>query len=221
MGLTQTKLHFYVLSQDWNGCFRRIRKTEGAEARTFNPCGDLPLHLACYTGQAPPELIRALIDAYPGSVRRGNKMGRDPLELAARNYRLGSPHRTEVLALLRWHGPGNSPASSPDTDTDTLNNIESLPGIFCQDPPNKMYLASDLCVVCMEELATVAMIPCGHICLCMTCVRTATRKGRCPVDRCEITGLYQLQGDQVIIHESMRGVNDRRGDAQREVEMAC
>mmetsp|Transcript_24907 Transcript_24907/g.53732 ORF Transcript_24907/g.53732 Transcript_24907/m.53732 type:complete len:216 (+) Transcript_24907:296-943(+) len=215
MGLTQTKLHFYVLSQNWNGCFRRLQKSQGVEARIFNPCGDLPLHLACYTGQAPPEIIRALIDAYPGSVNKENKLGRDPLELAAKNYRVGSSIRAEVLALLRWHRPGISPASASDPVS------EPLPDIFCQAPPERMYSASAQCVVCMEEPACIAMIPCGHICLCMTCVRTAMRKGLCPVDRCEVKGLYQLQGDQVRIHESMCGVNDHCVGAQSEMEIAC
>mmetsp|Transcript_38770 Transcript_38770/g.81519 ORF Transcript_38770/g.81519 Transcript_38770/m.81519 type:complete len:216 (-) Transcript_38770:171-818(-) len=215
MGLTQTKLHWYVLAQDWKACYRRLEKSQGAEARTFNPFGDLPLHLACYDGQAPPDIIRALIDAYPDSVRKENKYGRDPLELAAKNYRIDHPHRAEVLALLRWHRPENSPAS------DTLNE---LPGIFTDDPPEQFFSASALCVVCMEEPACIATIPCGHICLCMKCVRTALRKGRCPVDRCEVQGLYKLQGDQIQVHESMCnvGVDDYgHGESQSEMEVAC
>jgi len=175
--------------------------------------GDLPLHLACYDGQAPPDIIRALIDAYPESVRKENNSGRDPLELAAKNYRVGGAHRSEVLALLRWHLPGNSPASDP------LNEL--LPGIFSQNPPKQMFSASAQCVVCMEEPASVAMIPCGHICLCMQCVQTTMRQGRCPVYRCEVQGLYQLQGDQVRIHESMCGVEDSCGGTQNGLEIVC
>jgi hypothetical protein len=33
-----TKLHWYVLAEDWNGCRRRIAKTNGAEARSVNEC---------------------------------------------------------------------------------------------------------------------------------------------------------------------------------------
>jgi len=75
--------------------------------------GDLPLHLACYDGQAPPDIIRALIDAYPDSVRKENSLGRDPMELAAKNYRIGGAYRAEVLELLRWHRPGSSSSSDP------------------------------------------------------------------------------------------------------------
>ncbi len=180
--------------------------------------GDLPLHLACYDGQAPPEIIRALIDAYPDSVRKENRMGRDPLELAARNYRIGHPHRAEVLALLRWHRPGDS-TSSDDIDPDS----ELLPGIFSTNPPAQMYSAAYQCVVCMEEPACIAMIPCGHICLCMKCVRTALQRGRCPVDRCEVQGLFQLQGEQIKIHEAMCGIEGKCGVMQHgsEMEIAC
>ena len=164
--------------------------------------GDLPLHLACYDGVAPPHIIRALIDAYPDSVRKENKMGRDPLELAAKNYRVGGPYRAEVLVLLRWHRPGNSPNDYSDAQTDLL------PGIFTQRQPEQMFSASELCVVCMEEPSRVAMIPCGHVCLCMKCVRTTMQRGRCPVDRCEVNNLYQLQGEEVKIHESMCSVSN-------------
>ena len=181
--------------------------------------GDLPLHLACYDGVAPPHIIRALIDAYPESVRKENKLGRDPLELAAKNYRVGGPYRSEVLALLRWHRPGNS----PDNSTQQQNEEQLLPGIFSHNPPQQMYSAAALCVVCMEAPSIVAMIPCGHVCLCMNCVRNTMQKGRCPVDRCEVYGLYQLQGEQVKIHESMcnDAVNKDICDVVATSEIVC
>ena len=125
MGLTQTKLHWCVLAQDWRSCLKRLEATDGeagggggrsrrrgrggggggggataTEASTRNPCGDLALHLACYGGQAPPYVVRALLDAHPASATAVNRAGRCPLELATLNYRPGHPHRAEVLALL-------------------------------------------------------------------------------------------------------------------------
>lgn len=219
MGQTQTKLHWAVLGQDWKRCRRRLEKTQGAEARISNPFGDLPLHLACYEGQAPPDIVRALIDAHPNSVRMENRMGLDPLVLAAKNYRVDHPYRPEILGLLRWHRPGNSPAAD-GPDAAVVDDSE-LPGYFSHDPPKQLFSAAALCVVCMEEPAIVAMIPCGHICLCMKCVRTTMKKGRCPVGRCEVQGLYQLKGDQVRIHESMCGCEDSSTATQNKVEVAC
>ena len=167
---------------------------------TMNPFikdGDLPLHFACYNGITPPDIIRALLDANPGSARKENRLKRYPLELAAINYQLDDPYREEVLYLLRWYIP-------PHRNIVAQNGL--LPGIFSFKPPNQMYSASALCVVCMEAPSTVAMIPCGHVCLCMNCVSTAASCGRCPVDRCHLLGIYQMQGEQTNIHESMECV---------------
>ncbi|KAL7472600.1 hypothetical protein ACHAXS_012963 [Conticribra weissflogii] len=197
MGLTQTKLHWTVLAEDWSECLKRINGSKGKfEARTQNPCGDLPLHLACYGGQAPPRIIRALIDAYPESIRIENKAGRRPLELAAINYRLESSHRRAVLAALRWHRTDTSVEDSRDESTDD--------DLFSSEAPDQIYSASSQCIICAENPSGIALIPCGHVCLCINCVRdTMMQVGLCPVDRCEVKGLYRLKGDEIVsIHDS-------------------
>jgi len=190
---------------EWIHAIRRAEKAP-YEATIANPYGDYPLHLACYSGVAPPELIRALIDAYPDALIKENKKGRDPLELAAKNYSFTDPNRAQVLALLRWHRPGSSNnASTAVTQQHSSDLICNSNNMFCDSPPEHMYSCSAQCVVCLEEAATIAMKPCGHICLCLGCVPTTMRKGLCPVDRCEVRELYQLQGDQINIHMSMCG----------------
>lgn len=190
---------------EWIHAARRVEKCP-YEAAIANPYGDYPLHLACYSGMAPPQLIRALIEAYPDAITRENKKGRDPLELASKNYSTSDPNRAQVLALLRWHRPGNSNNTSESSalmqqrSGDLRFNSQD---IFSDDPPEHMYSCSVQCVVCLENVATVAMKPCGHICLCVSCVPTTMRQGLCPVDRCEVKELYRLQGDQINIHMSM------------------
>lgn len=171
-----------------------------SEARTFNPCGDLPLHLACYGGQAPPSIIRALIDAFPESIRIENKAGRKPLELAAINYRSGSPHRRAVLAALRWHRLDASVEDNRDEST--------ADDMFSSKAPVSMYSASSQCIICAENPSEIALIPCGHVCLCIKCVRdTMIQVGLCPVDRCEVKGLYRLKEDEMVsIHDSSRHI---------------
>jgi hypothetical protein len=201
MGQGQTKLHWAVLAQDWKRVIRRLSK-HPEEAATCNPYGDYPLHLACYEGQAPPSILRALIDAYPESVRIENKKGRDPMKLASLNYRVDGPHRSEVLAVLRWHRPGNSPFHSEAT-RDIFDNEDTsiyMPhaDMFVDQPPAQIYNTSGQCVICLESLASIAMIPCGHVCLCMHCLQTKVmNKGTCPIDRCEVVGLYKVQRDAV------------------------
>lgn len=207
MGLTQTKLHFSVLrgeyEGEWTHAIRRIAKAPD-EAKVANPYGDYPLHLACYTGTAPPEVVRALIDAYPDAVLQENKRGHNPLELAALNYRVGDPKRGQVLALLRWYRPAMTSSTTAalmrQHACDFFCNSDDL---FCEEPPDHLFSTSSQCVVCLEEAATVAMKPCGHICLCRTCVPITMRKGICPVDRCEVRALYQLKGEQMNIHSSL------------------
>ena len=165
----------------------------------------MPLHLACYTGNAPPNIIRALVDAYPNSMHIQNKLGRVPLELATINYHADHPNRAEVLFLLRWHRPGGDNNTNSSIDSDRSQpadiGIELSPRIFLQHPPEQMYMTSTVCIACMEEPSNVVIIPCGHICLCTKCVRTVLRCGKCPVGRFQVVGLHRLEeGYQCSIH---------------------
>jgi len=42
------------------------------------------------------------------------------------------------------------------------------------------------CVVCQDELKSVVLLPCRHLCLCLECSITVTRKGKCPLCRSAI-----------------------------------
>jgi hypothetical protein len=213
MGQGQTKLHWAVLSQDWTRVLRRLSK-KPSEAATANPYGDFPLHLACYEGQAPPHIIIALIDAFPDAVKTENKRGRDPLELAGINYRIESPYRSEVLALLRWHRPGDSPGGAADDNFDNEETIAYIPyaDMFSDQRPTQMYNTSAKCVICLESPANIAMIPCGHVCLCESCLQTKVmRKGLCPIDRCEVVGLYKVkEGDALCGREEIQRLDSGR-----------
>ncbi|KAL3793339.1 hypothetical protein HJC23_003849 [Cyclotella cryptica] len=200
MGLTQTKLHWAVLEQDWKRTLDRLSKRP-QEAFTANPYGDLPIHLACYGGQAPPYIIRALIEAHPNSLRMENKAGRDPLELASINYSADGQYRSEVLALLRWHRPGHSlhahgPGASIVANNSLQHQLTACSHLFSQHPPKQLYHTSPHCVVCLESPVSIALIPCGHLCLCIDCVQTTVIiRGVCPVDRCEVESLYKVRED--------------------------
>ena len=149
-----------------------------------------------------------------------NKLGRDPLELATINYHVDHPYRAEVLFLLRWHRPGQSSSdfnpSFENAENDTTPTADGevlLPAdIFSQSPPDHMYMASTVCVACMENPSNIAILPCGHICLCRTCVFSTSvlRCGRCPVGRCEVVGLYRLENTRTDQESAtmMRGVEE-------------
>ena len=102
MGATFTKLHWEILREDWEETLQLLQKVK-YNATIANPYGDYPLHLACYSGKAPPEVIQHLIAAYPDAVTMKNKKGYDPLRLAEINYRSDDPNRARVLAMLRTY----------------------------------------------------------------------------------------------------------------------
>jgi len=42
------------------------------------------------------------------------------------------------------------------------------------------------CVICMNENATVVMVPCGHMCVCRTCLQSSHVLSNCPICRAPI-----------------------------------
>ena len=97
-----TKLHWAITRGDWKKTLEYMQQAQ-YNATIANPYGDYPIHLACYSGNAPPEVIQALIKAYPEAAGMRNKRGFHPLKLAEINYRRDDPNRVRVLAMLRTY----------------------------------------------------------------------------------------------------------------------
>ena len=130
MGSTQTKLHWAVLQGDWEKTLQCLQKVK-YNATIANPYGDYPLHLACYSGKAPPEVIQKLIKACPDAVMMKNKKGYYPLKLAEINYRSDDPNRERVLAMLRTFVDAKLCAKYCDeTDTEESIDSNSIPPLF-------------------------------------------------------------------------------------------
>ncbi|KAG9396529.1 Zinc finger, C3HC4 type (RING finger) [Carpediemonas membranifera] len=57
---------------------------------------------------------------------------------------------------------------------------------------------SERCVVDMEEPSTVALMPCGHVCVCPSCYDgiAATGVGLCPMCRARIEAAIDMTGDE-------------------------
>ena len=175
MGLTQTKLHFKVMKEDWDEVEQRSLRFP-AEVRTQNEYGDLPLHLACYTGRAPAGTIAALAREYPQSVGTRNSRGLTALDAARINYKADNPHRHQVLMIL-----GVS-VLTESTSLQLDNNV------FTSASPAQCY-HNELCVICMERPVDTILIPCGHACICKECVVTVLASGVCPMGRCRIDAI--------------------------------
>jgi hypothetical protein len=48
-----------------------------------------------------------------------------------------------------------------------------------------------LCVICIDRAKVVALIPCGHVCLCATCTVKAAPK-TCPMCRAHVTSTLRV-----------------------------
>ena len=221
MGLTQTKLHHKVLQENWGGILRRLQTDDGKRwVRTQNPCGDYPLHLACYGGHTPPIVLRALLAAFPEAIHRTNNLGYLPQDLARSNYREGHPFRDEVLEYLEAYSNNNTTTNTNATNSNERNATTdeiATSTTATHLPDNTYYVTSTICVVCLENNADHAVLPCGHLCLCGDCAqkvmigRTSHNSNNgnannaiakinaktdryCPVGRCAITSIVQVQG---------------------------
>lgn len=205
MGLTQTKLHHRILQENWGAICRRLQTEDGKKwVRTKNPCGDYPLHLACYGGHAPPIVIRALVGAFPEALHHENDLGYKPLHLARSNYREGHPFREEVLdylgAYLVSGREDNDPAVSSDDPPKLL-----VSGDTVRFGPDNTFVTSTTCVICLERNADHVFVPCGHLCLCGDCAKklidgnnssnisSSNHAHRfCPVGRCAFTSIAEV-----------------------------
>jgi len=204
------------MQENWPGICRRLQTEDGKRwVRTKNPCGDYPLHLACYGGHAPPIIIRALVAAHPAAIHHQNNLGYTPLQLARSNYRDGHPFREEVLDYLEAYTEGidrdgtianaNANANPAEDRNDTSDghqqqaNNEPLILDATSDEaiagPSNTYVTSTFCVVCLERTADHVVIPCGHLCLCGDCAQkvVASKSVCCPVGRCAIGSIAKVQ----------------------------
>eukprot|EP00536_Pseudo-nitzschia_multiseries_P016938 jgi/Psemu1/48545/gm1.48545_g len=161
------KIHWRVLQKDWTSLLKALHTENGKRmAGQENAFGDLPIHLACYEGQAPPHVIRGLLAVYPEGVHHRNMRGFVPLELARVNYRSECPFSREVLYFLEAYS-----AEDGNHNGATSNNREAEQEIF---QPLNLFQLDTVCCVCLDQKADYVVLPCGHECLCQECANLLT-----------------------------------------------
>lgn len=82
--------------------------------------------------------------------------------------------------------------------------------------PEHTYQTSTTCVVCLDSKADHAVVPCGHVCLCLPCSAKVRRTGLCPVGRCVVGNVLKIEGD-----EEENAVVDATGSAAAVVAPVC
>jgi hypothetical protein len=98
--------------------------------------------------------------------------------------------------------PINEPeeeGGEPDTvhESDTVVELSSLldANLTTQDTYNDVAtsVATALaCVVCFSNEKSVAMVPCGHRCVCTACAERFSGGGKCPMCRTTLTGVIRV-----------------------------
>lgn len=159
-----------------------------------------PLHLAC-SAAAPVAWIQMLHDTNPRAREMLDGHGRTPWETTKAStgwWRF--LYRRKVRKILKdfpalvagvEEEPGTvfaaAAAAATGTDADASATTEEAAYGQTEPQQNPEYegdsTENGLCVVCWDRCANHAVIPCGHLCLCVGCSTENVRhlNGKCPV----------------------------------------
>ncbi|KIM24251.1 hypothetical protein M408DRAFT_331884 [Serendipita vermifera MAFF 305830] len=97
--------------------------------------------------------------------------------------RMDAERRANASASGGYHSPPHAPASPSARST----SPRPAPA------PTAFVEREGLCVVCQDEEANVAVVDCGHLCLCMSCSDTIMKSTReCPLCRTRIVTEQRL-----------------------------
>ncbi|KAK3253725.1 hypothetical protein CYMTET_37060 [Cymbomonas tetramitiformis] len=127
---------------------------------------------------APPDGRKSLAVSLPRAVSREPSLGSSSTATFARDV-AGSPAGPCI----------EPPPESPD------NAEGSSLRALAHAPPADDGLVTPsgrrLCIICCDQPFSVALVPCGHVCLCRGC-STRGRLDRCPMCRAKIDSLLNL-----------------------------
>jgi len=174
-------------------------------ARASQGGAQTPLHLAC-SAAAPVAWIQMLHDANPGARDVLDGHGCTPWETTKAStgwwrffYRRAARKilkHTTVMGSGLEEDPGVADTATAATGTDAVAAAAAaaattVGGEYGESEPLQNNFPeyesgsteNGLCVVCWDQCANYAVIPCGHLCLCADCSTTNVRhlNGKCPL----------------------------------------
>ena len=81
-------------------------------------------------------------------------------------------------------------------DNIAIKTAESEAGRMVSEPEPKLQVKvedSNLCVVCLDDIRSHLLVPCGHHCACMDCAKLLVQKGDpCPICRKQIESIVRV-----------------------------
>ena len=118
---------------------------------------------------------------------------------ARRHETMCTPHAHSTG--VGWRQLGNS---ADDSDSDIASDDSSSEDSSDSDAPNEEEQLEEqhkdteqesrpTCVVCLDRMPEVALVPCGHQNFCALCAyQWKEESGHCPIDRKQITMIMRL-----------------------------
>lgn len=130
-----------------------------------------PLHYAARYGQLAT--ASALLEAGADCTAQ-DRSGDTPLDDAEKRRHLDISTRIREVLLA--------------TET------QVLPPASPEERPGPSYHEDKSCAVCMNDTKNMALVPCGHVCLCEACCRAVMSSGsrKCPVCRIGIESTLKV-----------------------------
>jgi len=144
--------------------------------------GKSPLHYAVV--HSTPQVIRTYVQNFNVAVNVRDKNGETPLHIACREK---APIEN-IQCLMELGATSNNKSNLGFTEYDVAVHEKYKKAIKLIRPPKKRSSAGtggeeeeevheddvpkrdeEACVVCMERLPQIICVPCGHLCLCLTC----------------------------------------------------
>ena len=176
-GLGQTaldvaRLHTWVFNPIWRRKVKRILKEEHAANQLLLPAPEIPPppHFPSSPHRRPSSPQLSSPSSPPASPpRRDSDMPIATATLVADNY---SSSQLPVAAATLVETPATA-SLTPSAPPDTMDTALEDKGV---------------CVLCWDNQAEVALVPCGHVCLCTHCcgqseILNAALQHQCPVCR--------------------------------------
>lgn len=113
-------------------------------------------------------------------------------EIAQTRHRRGRARQAFArLAALVSAAPADTSVAAPAAVAFVVEPAAGAP----PDSADASATAASVCVVCLDDVSTIAFIPCGHMCVCGHCaiaVQRNRQQALCPVCRAQSTGTMRI-----------------------------
>jgi hypothetical protein len=168
---------FLTCVQSGNADVVALLASHVTDINAADGAGMTPLSYAVSAGDEP--VVRALLTG--GADARAKNEGLDALYYAS----VGAGDYSAIVDMLLQ-------------SLDGLNIEQPVPVPVAVVPPEPPAAPDETCCICLTRESRVALIPCGHRCLCIGCSRTRMVRhnlnNKCPICRASFSDTLAVYG---------------------------